>query len=154
MNAIDFSPLFRSTIGFDGMARLLDSAFSSDLGQTTYPPYDIELIEDNRYAISLAVAGFTEADLELVVEKGVLIVKGKKEEDKERKYLHHGIANRSFERKFNLADFVEVTGAKLEHGLLTIELKKEVPEALKPRKIEIGNQSKNGVLEHNSQNAA
>lgn len=154
MNTIDFSPLFRSTIGYDGMARLLDSAFSSDVGQTTYPPYDIELIEENRYAITLAVAGFSEAELELMVEKGMLVVKGKKEDRPERKYLHHGIAHRSFERKFNLADFVEVTGAKLDHGLLTIELKKEVPEALKPRKIEIGTSSSSGVLEHKAPNAA
>lgn len=152
MNAIDLSPLYRSTIGFDRMASLLDSAFTSDVSQSTYPPYDIELLEENRYAITLAVAGFAESELELVVEKGTLVVKGKKADQEERKFLHHGIAHRGFERKFNLADFVEVVGASLNNGLLTIELKKEVPEELKPRKIEIGSGA--SVLEHRANDAA
>lgn len=152
MNAIDLSPLYRSTIGFDRMASLLDSAFTGDGSHSTYPPYDIELLEENRYAITLAVAGFSEDELDLVVEKGTLVVKGKKSDEEERKFLHHGIAHRAFERKFNLADFVEVVGATMNNGLLTIELKKEVPEELKPRKIEIGSGS--NVLEHRSNSAA
>ncbi len=152
MNAIDLSPLYRSSIGFDRLASLLDSAFSSDVSHVAYPPYDIELLEENRYAITLAVAGFEESELDIVVEKGVLAVTGKKAEEGERKYLHHGIAYRTFERKFNLADFVEVNGASLKNGLLTIELKKNVPEELKPRKIAIEEDRK--VLEHDSQDAA
>jgi molecular chaperone IbpA len=152
MNAIDLSPLYRSTIGFDRLANLLDSAFAGDAGHSAYPPYDIELLEENQYAITLAVAGFEESELDIVLEKGVLTVSGKKADEKERKYLHHGIAYRAFERKFNLADFVEVTGASLQNGLLVIELKKDVPEEFKPRKIAIGSDQK--VLEHDSQDAA
>jgi molecular chaperone IbpA len=152
MNAIDLSPLYRSTIGFDRLASLLDSTFSSDVRQTSYPPYDIELLEENRYAITLAVAGFQEDELDIVVEKGVLTVSGKKSDEENRQYLHHGIAHRGFERKFNLADFVEVTDASLKNGLLTIELKKNVPEELKPRKIEIGVDTK--TIEHDSKDAA
>ncbi|TCS35867.1 Hsp20 family protein [Reinekea marinisedimentorum] len=152
MNAIDLSPLYRSTIGFDRFANLLDSAFAGDAGHSAYPPYDIELLEVNRYAITLAVAGFEESELDITLEKGVLAVAGKKADEKKRKYLHHGIAHRAFERKFNLADFVEVTGASLKNGLLVIELKKNVPEELKPRKIEIG--SDTNVIEHSSEHAA
>jgi molecular chaperone IbpA len=152
MNAIDLSPLYRSTIGFDRLASLLDSTFSGDTSHSSYPPYDIELLEENRYAITLAVAGFEESELDLVVEKGVLAVSGKRAKDEKRQYLHHGIAHRGFERKFNLADFVEVTGATLKNGLLTIELKKNVPEELKPRKIAIGTDTK--VLELDDKDAA
>lgn len=152
MNAIDLSPLYRSTIGFDRLANLLDSTFSGDSSQTSYPPYDIEKLEENRYAISLAVAGFEESELDIVVEKGVLVVSGKKAEEEKRQFLHHGIAHRAFERKFNLADFVEVIGANLKNGLLTIELQKTVPEELKPRKIAIGTQAK--AIEHDSKDAA
>ncbi|EAR09950.1 Hsp20 family protein [Reinekea blandensis] len=146
MNAIDLTPLYRSSIGFDRLANLLDSAFSVDSNTSTYPPYNIESLDDNRYAITLAVAGFKEEDIEIVVEKGVLSVKGKKDADEKRKYLHQGIANRAFERKFNLADFVEVTGAELVNGLLTISLVKEVPEEMKPKKISISSDTR--VLEH------
>lgn len=146
MNAIDLTPLYRSSVGFDRMARLLDSAFSVDSNASTYPPYNIESLEDNRYAITLALAGFSEDDIDIVVEKGVLTVKGKKDGEEKRNFLHHGIANRAFERKFNLADFVQVTGAELVNGLLTISLVKEVPEEMKPKKIEIS--SGDNVLEH------
>jgi molecular chaperone IbpA len=152
MNAIDLTPLYRSTIGFDRLASLLDSTFAGDGGHSAYPPYDIELLEENRYAIRLAVAGFEESELDIVVEKGVLAVSGKKAAEEKRQYLHHGIAHRGFERKFNLADFVEVTGATLKNGLLTIELKKNVPEELKPRKIVIGSDRK--VIEHDSKKDA
>ncbi len=140
MATIDLSPLYRSSIGFDRMARLLDSAMRADSNAAGgYPPYNIEVIGDNRYAITLAVAGFADDELSIEVENGILKVQGRKEEDnKERQYLHKGIGFRSFERKFNLADHVEVKGAKMENGLLTIGLEKIIPEAMKPKKITIG----------------
>ncbi|KFZ32096.1 heat-shock protein [Pseudidiomarina salinarum] len=140
MATIDLSPLYRSSIGFDRMARLLDAAMRSDgNGAGGYPPYNIAVVGDNRYAITLAVAGFAEDELELEVENNVLKVQGKKAEDSEQgEYLHKGIAFRSFERKFNLADHVEVIGAELSNGLLTIGLEKVVPESMKPKRIEIG----------------
>lgn len=140
MATIDLSPLYRSSIGFDRMARLLDAAMRSDGNSAGgYPPYNIAVIGENRYAITLAVAGFAEDELELEVENNVLKVQGKKAEDSEQgEYLHKGIAFRSFERKFNLADHVEVIGAELRNGLLTVGLEKVVPESLKPKRIEIG----------------
>ncbi|TXS92073.1 Hsp20 family protein [Parahaliea maris] len=149
MNTIDFTPLYRNSVGFDRMANLLDAAFRSDAAGSGYPPYNIESLDDARYAITLAVAGFSEGDLDIHVEGGVLTVSGRKQDEGERRYLHRGIANRAFERKFNLAEHVEVTGAKLENGLLTIALVKEIPEAMKPRKISIGN----GALEHDAGSA-
>lgn len=153
MNSIDFTPLYRSSIGFDRLASLLDSALTSDNVSAGYPPYNIEVVDDNRYAISLALAGFDESDLDIKVEKNVLTIRGEKADSGEHKYLHHGIANRAFERKFNLADYVEVTNAELRNGLLTISLVKEIPEAMKPRKIAI-NQSHSAVLEHQKESAA
>ena len=148
MNTIDLTPLYRSSIGFDRMGSLLDSALRSQKAATGYPPYDIESTGENRYAITLAVAGFEESDLDIQVEKGVLMVRGKKADDSEDKtYLYRGIANRTFERKFNLADYIEVSGADLKNGLLTINLVKEVPEAMKPRTISI-NGSTAATLEH------
>lgn len=146
MNSIDLTPLYRSSVGFDRFASILDSVINSDAVTPGYPPYNIESLDDNRYAITLAVAGFEKSELDINVEKGVLTVRGKKAKEDERKYLHQGIANRAFERKFNLADYVEVTGADLNHGLLTIRLIKEIPEAMKPRSIEINNSA--NVLEH------
>ncbi|MDH3389641.1 MAG: Hsp20 family protein [Gammaproteobacteria bacterium] len=147
MTTIDLSPLYRSSIGFDRMGSLLDSALRSQKDATGFPPYDIETTGDDRYAITLAVAGFEESDLDIQVEKGVLRVRGKKADDSEEKsYLYRGIANRSFERKFNLADFIEVSGAELKNGLLTISLVKEIPEAMKPRTIEIA--PAGATLEH------
>jgi len=137
MNTIDLTPLYRSSIGFDRFGSLLDSALRSEQS-TSYPPYNIEVIGENEYAITLALAGFDDSDIDIQTEKGVLTVKGKKEVKQEgTKFLHQGIANRSFERKFNLADYVEVKTASLEKGLLTISLIKEIPEAMKPKKIEI-----------------
>ena len=145
MTTIDLSPLYRSSIGFDRMGRLLDTALRSQKETVGFPPYDIEATGDDRYAITLAVAGFEEADLDIQVEKGVLRVRGKKADEAEDKsYLYRGIANRSFERKFNLADYIEVSGAELKNGLLTISLVKEIPEAMKPRSISIGG----ATLEH------
>ncbi len=145
MTTIDLSPLYRSSIGFDRMGRLLDSALRSQKEAVGFPPYDIEATGEDRYAITLAVAGFEEADLDIQVENGVLRVRGKKAETGEdKRYLYRGIANRSFERKFNLADHIEVSGAELKNGLLTISLVKEIPEAMKPRSIAIGG----ATLEH------
>ena len=139
MTTIDLSPLYRSSIGFDRMGSLLDSALRSQKSTVGFPPYDIEVSGEDRYAITIAVAGFEESELDIQVEKGELRVRGKKADDSEdREYLYRGIANRSFERKFNLADHIEVSGADLKNGLLTISLVKEVPEAMKPKSITIG----------------
>ena len=147
MNTIDLTPLYRNSIGYDRMASLLDSALRSQKASVGFPPYDIESTGEDRYAITLAVAGFEESELDLQVEKGVLTVSGKKAEDSEEKsYLYRGIANRSFERKFNLADYVEVKGAELKNGLLSIQLEKEIPEAMKPRRIAIS--PAGATLEH------
>jgi len=137
MNTIDLTPLYRNSVGFDRMASLLDNALRTDSSSQGYPPYNIEVLEENRYAISLAVAGFTQDDLDINIEKGVLTVRGKKDDDSDKNYLHRGIANRAFERKFNLADYIEVTNADLDNGLLTISLLKEIPEAMKPKRIAI-----------------
>ena len=147
MNAIDLTPLYRNSIGFDRLASLIDSAQSMDATSSGYPPYNIEILDDNRYAITLAVAGFTQEELYIQVEKGVLTVRGDKNVKDEQKFLYQGIATRAFERSFNLADYVEVIGADLSNGLLTIRLVKEIPEAMKPKSIAI-NQDKQ-VLEHN-----
>lgn len=146
MNAIDFTPLYRNSIGFDRLESLLNNALHTDSVKSAYPSYNIEMLKDDHYAISLAVAGFEQGDLEISVEKSVLSVNGKKNDDTERKFLYQGIANGTFERKFNLADHVEVTGAELKNGLLTIWLVKEIPEAMKPRKISISQESQ--VIEH------
>lgn len=137
MATIDLTPLYRSTIGFDRMASILDAAMRADT-TNGYPPYNIEVVEENRYQISIAVAGFEESELDLEVERGVLTVRGRKAEEGQRQFLHKGIAFRSFERKFNLADHVEVEGAALKNGLLVIELLKVIPEQMKPRRIPIG----------------
>ncbi len=137
MKRIDLSPLYSNSVGFDRFATILDHALSNESSSAGYPPYNIEETDTNRYAITLDVAGFSEQDLSLNVEKGVLTVHGKKEEKVQKTFLHQGIANRSFERKFNLADHIEITGAELHDGLLTIHLLREIPEAMKPRNIEI-----------------
>jgi molecular chaperone IbpA len=137
---IDLTPLYANTVGFDRFGSLLDAALSADRQSAGYPPYDIELVGENKYANTLAVAGFQDNEIDVQVEKGVLTVRGKKEEaKKDSRYLHRGIATRSFERKFNLADHVEVVNAQLDNGLLKIALLKEIPEAMKPRKIPVGN---------------
>ena len=140
----DLTPLFRTSIGFDRMAQLLDQANRID--QTpSYPPYNIESIEENKYRITLALAGFSEQDLEITSEQNTLTVKGKKDSEVEGKFIHRGIANRSFERRFQLADHVNVKGANMNNGLLHIELEREIPEAMKPRTIAIG--SDNNTVE-------
>ncbi|MCB1425995.1 MAG: Hsp20 family protein [Zhengella sp.] len=139
MRHVDFSPLYRSTVGFDRLFTMLDSLAQPDNGQT-YPPYNIERTGDNAYRITMAVAGFSEADLSIEAKRNALTVTGEKSEEEKgegREYLHRGIAARSFERRFQLADHVEVTGAELVNGLLHIDLKREIPEEMKPRKIAI-----------------
>lgn len=138
MNSIDFSPLYRSTVGFDRLATLLDSAQRHN-HSNGYPPYNIESTRENEYTITIAVAGFEESELDIQSERGVLTVRGEKaSNDKdERTYLYQGIATRTFERKFQLADHVEVTNADLANGMLTISLVKEIPEAMKPKRISI-----------------
>lgn len=137
MRSYDLTPLYRTSVGFDRLSRLMDSALTLD-GQKSYPPYNIVKRGDNEYRISLAVAGFAQDDIELVTESGTLTVKGRNEADDDFEYLHRGIAGRAFERRFQLADHVEVTGAELVNGLLHIELRREIPEILKPRRIAIG----------------
>jgi molecular chaperone IbpA len=147
MNTIDLSPLYRNSIGYDRMASLLDNALRSQKAGVGFPPYDIETTGEDRSSITLAVAGFEESELDLQVEHGVLTVRGKKaDETEEKSYLYRGIANRSFERKFNLADYIEVQGAELKNGLLSIQLVKEIPEAMKPRTIAIS--PAGATLEH------
>ncbi len=138
MRAFDFAPLYRSTVGFDRLAQMLDQVTGVENDGNTYPPYNIERLGDNDYRITMAVAGFSEADIKIEVKEQVLSVSGEKApEDKERQFLHRGIASRAFARRFQLADHVEVKGAALMDGLLHIELVRNVPERLKPRSIVI-----------------
>ena len=154
MRNFDFSPLYRSTVGFDHLSSLFDAASRSESITPGYPPYNIELIDKDQYRISMAVAGFVEGEIDIQTEKQTLTVKGKKiDEDSERNYLHQGIAARNFERRFQLADHVEVSGAHLENGLLHIELAREVPEAMKPKSIPI-NGGVNKLIDVNQQDAA
>ncbi len=138
MRTVDFTPLYRSVVGFDRLATLLEAAAKSE-GPNGYPPYNIETIGENAYRIELAVAGFKPDELDIQVRENLLTVTGAKAaNDEARQYLHRGLAARNFERRFQLADYVLVTDANLSDGLLSIALKRELPEALKPRKIEIG----------------
>ena len=138
MRHVDFSPLYRSTVGFDRLFTMLDSLGHPDSGQS-YPPYNIERTAEDAYRISMAVAGFSEDDLSIEAHRNVLTVKGEKTEEQNEKaeYLHRGIASRAFERRFQLADHVEVIGAELKNGLLHIDLKRNIPEEMKPRRIPI-----------------
>ena len=143
MRAFDLTPLYRATVGFDQIADLMDRALASDVGQNTYPPYNIEKTDDDAWRISIAVAGFSDEELGIEVNDRSLLVTGRKAADEtERNYLHRGIATRAFERRFHLAAHVRVTGASHENGMLNIDLMREVPEALKPRRIEISTDSK------------
>jgi molecular chaperone IbpA len=137
MTAYDFSPLYRSAIGIDRLASLMENALRAD-NQPSYPPYNIELVDENSYRISMAVAGFAQDELEIEVENDTLTVSGSKaKEEGVHRYLHQGIAARNFKRQFQLADHVKVKAARLENGLLHVDLQREVPEALKPRRIAI-----------------
>lgn len=137
MRTFDLAPLYRSAIGFDRLAQLLNDAQRAD-AQPSYPPYNIELVSEDKYRIVMALAGFDRSEIDIVAERESLHVVGRKQKDAtERTYLHRGIAARDFEQRFQLANHVKVTGASFDNGMLTIELVREVPEALKPRKIVI-----------------
>jgi molecular chaperone IbpA len=147
MNTVfDFAPLWRSGIGFDRLVDWLDQAVKWESADN-YPPYNIEKLGDNAYRITLAVAGFTASELSVTTQPNLLTVSGKKSEAQGSQYLHHGLAARAFERKFNLADYVKATGARLENGLLLIELLREVPDEMKPRRIAIANSNEPQAIE-------
>ncbi|MBR9842037.1 MAG: Hsp20 family protein [Rhodobacteraceae bacterium] len=140
MRHFDFAPLYRSSVGFDQLASLMDRALTADAGQPSYPPYNIEKTAEDAYRISIAVAGFGADDLGIEVKENALVVTARKAEEADDKaYLHRGIATRAFERRFHLADHVRVIGASHEDGMLHIDLEREIPEALKPRRIAIAN---------------
>jgi len=145
MRTIDLSPLYRSFIGSDHLASMLDAAAKNEK-QTSYPPYNIELVSEDKYRITMAIAGFSESDVEIVVQENTLVVTGNKPtvntdnstNESTKQYLHKGISERNFERKFQLGDHVKVLNADMQNGLLNIDLERVIPEAKKPRKIEIG----------------
>jgi molecular chaperone IbpA len=148
MRAFDFAPLLRSSIGFENLNRLVDHATRGD-GEP-YPPYNIEKTGEGSYRIAMAVAGFSQEELDLTVQENVLVVTGRSAESEdrgERQFLHRGIAKRAFERRFQLADTIKVTGASYQHGLLNIDLVREIPEHKKPRKIAIGETVEGNVTE-------
>jgi molecular chaperone IbpA len=150
MRTFDFSPLYRSTVGFDRLFSMLDSTAGFDNSGTTYPPYNIERTGDNSYRVTIAVAGFSESDLSIEAKENTLTVKGEKKPEPEARpseILYQGIAARAFERVFRLAEFVEVKAAKLEKGLLHIDLVREIPEAMKPRTIRINGGQESKVLD-------
>lgn len=146
MRPFDFSPLFRSTVGFDRMPQLMEAAMKGADHSDGYPPYNIEKQGDDKYRISLAVAGFGPDEIDVTAKENTLLVQGKtKSTEDDRTYLHRGIAGRTFERSFQLADHIKVVGADLENGLLHIDLEREVPEALKPRRIDISSKSPKSI---------
>ena len=145
MRTFDLAPLYRATVGFDQMADLMDRVLTDTATQPTYPPYNIEKTADDGWRIAIAVAGFAEDELSVELRDNALIVSARRERDEEgRTFLHRGIATRAFERRFHLADHVRVTGAVHENGMLNIDLVREVPEALKPRRIEIATRGSEG----------
>lgn len=137
MNSFDLSPLFRSTIGFDRLMRNVDAATRSNAATLSYPPYDIEVTGADSYRVTMAVAGFGEADLEITLRENALVISGKAAKEEGRQYLHHGLARRAFERHFQIADHIKVVGASLNNGLLHVDLVREIPESAKPRSIPI-----------------
>ena len=149
MRTIDLSPLYRASVGFDRLFQTLDSVSRGEEAAFSYPPYNIEKVSEDAYRIVMAVAGFGEDELNVTAKENSLLISGKKEkpEDGEAEFLHRGIATRAFERRFDLADHIRVTGAKLENGLLSVELVREIPEAMKPRTIAIASGDKAKVLE-------
>ena len=143
MRNFDFAPLYRSSVGFDQIASLMDRALTAEAATSSYPPYNIEKLHEDAYRISIAVAGFSEADLHVEVrEKSLIVTARKADEDADKTYLHRGIATRAFERRFHLADHVVVTGATHADGMLHIEMERQVPEALKPRQIRIATEGR------------
>ena len=147
----DFAPFRRSTVGFDRLFELLENG-SSLLSPDNYPPFDIEQDGDDRYRITLAVAGFRPDEIDITAKQNLLVVSAQKSEESERKYVHRGIAARSFERRFALGDYVQVRGAEMKDGLLTIELVREIPEEMKPRKIEIGGSAGQAITDQRAGN--
>jgi molecular chaperone IbpA len=145
MRTLDLTPLFRSSVGFDALDKMLDTAFREQ-AQSTYPPYNIVKTAEDAYRVEIAVAGFAEGDIDVTQHQNVLIVRGQasRRDDADVEYLHRGIAQRAFEHKFQLADHVEVQRARLENGMLAIDLVRHVPEAMQPRKISITNGHANG----------
>jgi molecular chaperone IbpA len=143
MRNIDFSPLFRHSVGFDRMQQLLDSAARHDSSATAYPPYNIEQTGEDGYRITMAVAGFSKSELDITAKENTLVISGKleRDDDEQATYLHHGIAGRAFERRFELADHIKVAGADLLNGLLQVELVREIPEEKKPKKIAINSKA-------------
>lgn len=140
IRGFDFAPLLRSSIGFENLNRLVEFATRVDGSENAYPPYNIEKIDDDRYRVQIAAAGFAEDEIDIIVQENSLIISGRAKEGDETKgraYLHRGIAKRAFERRFQLADTIKVTGASYAHGLLSVDLVREVPEHKKPRRIEI-----------------
>lgn len=152
MRTYDFSPLWRSTIGFDRLFDLVETAQRA--GEDNYPPYNIERVSEDRYQISLAVAGFSPDEVSVTAEQNAVIVEGNQADKAEREYLYHGISARPFKRQFNLADYVQVKGAAFENGLLKIELIREIPEAMKPRRIAINGASSGNVRQLEGKAAA
>ena len=151
----DFTPLYRSMVGFDRLAQLMEAAAKTE-SATNWPPYNIESLGEDAWRIELAVAGFKSDELNIEVKENLLTVTGRKaanEDGQERRYLHRGLAERDFERRFQLADYVVVTEAGLENGLLTIALKRELPEAMKPRRIQIATGVANGLIEGDKKGA-
>ena len=139
MDRFDFSPLFQSTIGFDRLTRLVEAATRVDSASLAYPPYNIEKTGEDAYRLTMAVAGFSQDELDITAQENTLLVTGKaKKEEDENRYLHRGIARRAFERRFSLADHIKVSGASMDNGLLHVALVREVPEEAKPRQIKIG----------------
>lgn len=149
MTTFDLSPLHRFSVGFDNIDNLFDSLSRIDETSSSYPPYNIERLSEDKYCITMAVAGFDESEIDIIVKENALYISGRKNETKnEENFLYKGIAARTFERSFELANHIKVEGADLDKGLLSIELKKEIPEAMKPRKIEIASNKLKKNIEH------
>ena len=150
MRTVDFSPLFRSTVGFDRLSRLVENALSADESSVSYPPYNIEKTGEDAYRITMAVAGFGPDDVEITAQANQLTIVGKNQakENEKGQFLYRGIAGRAFERRFQLADHIKVTGAELVNGLLHVDLVREVPEVLKPRTIKIETKAAPAAVEH------
>jgi len=156
MTTFDLSPLLRTSVGYDRLANILNATHRIEQGNG-FPPYNIQKAGEDRYRITMAVAGFSESELDIISENGKLIVTGERPEEEESEdhgFLYRGIATRSFERRFSLADHVKVTGARLDNGLLHIELEREIPEAMKPRKIEIHSAESSTLIEGRKEDKA
>jgi molecular chaperone IbpA len=148
MDRFDFSPLFRSTIGFDRLTRLVDAATRVDNAALAYPPYNIEKTGEDSYRLTMAVAGFSSDDIDITVQENTLMVSGKgNKEEADDRFLHRGIARRAFERRFSLADHIKVVGASLDNGMLHVDLVRDVPETAKPRKVQIGSAAQPRVID-------